>query len=201
MGMALAYFESRAEHYEEQNKKGLWNYFRTKEYRSVIELLAPAPGSSLLEYGCGSGYYTIRLARQFFLKILALDSSPAMLSALRLLIGNEKIEPVFIDIQTFETDRVFDAALAAGVLEFVENPEEVFSSCAKALRPGSKFVILVPTPGLGGAFYRQVHTLQGCPTYLRKIHEYDLLGTALGFQLERVQKPTTFSMVLQFVKT
>lgn len=44
-----------------QTPRGSW--IGETEYRFLTRLLAPAPGESLLDVGCGTGYFTRRFAR------------------------------------------------------------------------------------------------------------------------------------------
>ena len=45
------------------------------EYRLLVRLLQPAPGAALLDVGCGTGYFTRRLAREGF-DVTGIDASP-----------------------------------------------------------------------------------------------------------------------------
>jgi SAM-dependent methyltransferase len=51
---------------------------------ALLELLAPPPASTLLDFGAGTGLYAVELARlRPDLRVLALDEQPAMLERLR----------------------------------------------------------------------------------------------------------------------
>src|SRR5579862_6616473 len=50
----------------------------------VIELVAPAPGATVADVGCGNGAYLAELARRGFAgRVLGLDLSTGMLAAAR----------------------------------------------------------------------------------------------------------------------
>ncbi len=59
-----------------QTSRGGW--IGETEYRLLTRLLAPAPGESLLDVGCGTGYFTRRFARSG-LAVTGIDPNDAML--------------------------------------------------------------------------------------------------------------------------
>jgi SAM-dependent methyltransferase len=63
-----------------QTPRGRW--IGETEYRLLEELLAPAPGESLLDVGCGTGYFTRQFARRS-LSVTGVDFDPAMIGFAR----------------------------------------------------------------------------------------------------------------------
>ncbi len=59
-----------------ETARGRW--IGETEYRLLYQVLAPAPGDSLLDVGCGSGYFTRRLA-QDHLRVTGVDPDAGML--------------------------------------------------------------------------------------------------------------------------
>ncbi|MBI3918343.1 MAG: class I SAM-dependent methyltransferase, partial [Betaproteobacteria bacterium] len=60
--------------------RGRW--IGENEHRLLEALLAPAPGESLLDVGCGTGYFTRKFARRE-LPVTGVDLDPAMLDFAR----------------------------------------------------------------------------------------------------------------------
>jgi ubiquinone/menaquinone biosynthesis C-methylase UbiE len=52
------------------------------EYRLLYRLLAPTPGASVIDVGCGTGYFTRRLALDG-LRVTGIDPDPSMLEVAR----------------------------------------------------------------------------------------------------------------------
>lgn len=189
----IEYFESRARTYRKKSARGLWRIFRKVESRAVFQMLSPRKGERLLDLGSGAGYYSIPLKR-FGMKVLALDSSPGMLRELEAQgvetwLGRAEDAPEF---------QRFDSILAAGLLEFVEEPDAVIKKCARILEPGGKLVLLIPSAGISGIVYKASHEFQGCPVFIRKREDYIQLAEEQGFEFTASKRCTPISTVLAF---
>lgn len=94
----------------------------------------------VLEVGCGSGSFgaSIRASRY-----VGLESSPVAIAAARtrgLAVHQESIEA-----HAAREPGSYDVVCAFQVLEHVPNVREFLSSCLRALRPGGRLVISVPS--------------------------------------------------------
>lgn len=102
-------------------------------------------GARVLDAGCGTGSYTIELARTGY-AVTGLDASPALVAVAR-----EKSEraglPVTFqvgDVLNLPLTREYDAVLCRGVLNDIVDEtrrQEVFFSFARALRPSGILVL------------------------------------------------------------
>jgi ubiquinone/menaquinone biosynthesis C-methylase UbiE len=189
-----SYFESRAPAYQKRSEAGVWRRLRTREYKTVAKALSPQPHQRLIDLGCGAGFYAVRLKKDFQLKVVAVDSSAAMLQYF----AGHEINTVHSKIETLQTSEKFDLAVMAGVLEFVEHPEAVLKKCAELLSPGGRLVILIPPSGWLGRLYRTAHEFQGCSTYLRNERFYRRLAQNHGLIFESHRLATPISQVLSF---
>jgi SAM-dependent methyltransferase len=190
----LEYFERRAKMYRLESERGLWSLVRQREYACVARALALSGGLSIIDLGCGAGHYARLLHAEFGVDVLAVDQSPAMIEQVGTL-------PNWVGrVEDLPETRVFDRALAAGMLEFVDEPAPVFRKFAALTKPGGRLVVLVPCAGLSGAAYKAVHEWQGCPVHIRSARQYAYLGERHGLRLEREERCTPISMVLTFVR-
>ncbi|MGZ3721485.1 MAG: class I SAM-dependent DNA methyltransferase [Bdellovibrionales bacterium] len=189
----IEYFEKRAPFYRAKSARGIWRQFRRREFATVARLLSPRPGQRLIELGCGTGHYALGLRDQFSLNVFAVDSSPAMLRELE----QSGVETWLGEAEAVPEDRRFDSALAAGLLEFVEDPAAVFDKCARLLEPRGTFVLLVPVAGLRGALYKFVHEWRGCGVFIRPLREYIKLAERAGFELMEIRNCTPISSALE----
>jgi trans-aconitate methyltransferase len=101
----------------------------------IVELLAPKPGESILDIGCGDGALTERLAATGALMI-GVDASHAMIAAARAR-GLNVLE-ISADKLPFESE--FDAAFSNAALHWIPNAEAVIAGAHRALKPGGRFV-------------------------------------------------------------
>jgi len=188
------YFEARAKNYAKQSGRGLWNRFRQMEYSVVSDLLSGKAEESLVDLGCGAGYYATQLKKDFGFNVVGVDSSPSMLRHL----DNSGIRTILSTIESMPAAEKFDVALIAGVLEFIARPDLVFKKCAEIVKPGGRLVLLVPDDGVLGSLYRRFHEFQDCPTYLRSREQYVAMAKLKGFTLVKNRNCTPISQAIAF---
>lgn len=105
------------------------------------------PGQHLLDVGCGPGYATTELAQLVGAtgRVLGIDTSERFINHLRTraeAIGLPQVEAQVGDVQTMDLpEGSFDGAFVRWVLCFVSQPDKVIKAVARALRPGSAFVL------------------------------------------------------------
>lgn len=71
-----------AEQYDAWYRTPRGRWIGEGEYRLLYRLLAPAPGASVIDVGCGTGYFTRRLALDG-LRVTGIDPDPLMLEVAR----------------------------------------------------------------------------------------------------------------------
>lgn len=102
---------------------------------AALELLAPKPGESILDLGCGDGVLTKRIA-EAGADVLGVDPSDGMLAAARELgLNVEKA-----DGQALRFDARFDAVFSNAALHWMPNQKAVAEGVFRALKPGARYV-------------------------------------------------------------
>lgn len=142
-------------------------------------LLEPGRDHSILEVGCGSGFYTSWLAgrsREFE----AIDACEEMVQACRGL----GISAQCSSLEAWSSSRKFQRILAAGVLEFAQDPAEFLRAAERRLEPGGRLVLLVPHAGWRGWIYSWWHILLGCPARAISLRELRRLASIAGLVIE-----------------
>jgi ubiquinone/menaquinone biosynthesis C-methylase UbiE len=95
---------------------------------------------SLVEFGCGTGFYTGVLAEKAD-RIVATDNSPGMLA-----IAKERIKAPNVKFQIEDCQRTsfpdgsFDTTFMSLVIHFTE-PEKTLAEMRRVLKPGGKLII------------------------------------------------------------
>lgn len=146
---ALQYFSKRAQDYQRRVERGPLKLLRHRERSAVLELAKFRPHESMLDVGCGPGFYALEAKRQG-LKVCALDALPSMVAPLAGVID----EVLVGDIERLRLRAQFDCVVCAGVLDFVLNPARAFANLCRLVAPGGRLVLLVPRSGLRGWVYR-----------------------------------------------
>jgi len=125
----------------------------------IAERLAELPpGSSLLEIGCGTGWFGRALVRRG-MRVTGLDPSAAMLAHAR-----TRLPVVRGDAQRLPfPDRAFDAALLVGVLDFVPDPTSVLREARRVVR--HKVVVLALASGSWLGLRRRLRGRMGHPIF------------------------------------
>lgn len=118
---------------------------------AAIDLLAPAPGETLLDVGCGCGDTSLELARRVGAEgeVLGLDISAPMLDVARRRAkedGARGLEFREADAQTAALPRGRDAVFSRFGVMFFADPVAAFRNLRRALRPGGRLVFVCWRP-------------------------------------------------------
>ena len=95
----------------------------------------------LLDFGCGSGWYAKRMSDRGW-TVTAMDFNPRTAEQVAQRYGLRTLSGTLphADIE----DAGFDMVVMGALLEHVHCPHEVVGAAARALRPGGRFVAVVP---------------------------------------------------------
>jgi SAM-dependent methyltransferase len=145
MGYREHYETLLAEHYSWMS--GSWHDKISAEQARLIEF-GVHQGGLAVDLGCGPGYQAIALAELGFLRVLALDTSAALLAELRGHVGDRPIEPVEADmvrLSDFVPPAAADCVTCMGdTLTHLASRDAVaglFGAVRTALKPNGIFVL------------------------------------------------------------
>jgi SAM-dependent methyltransferase len=176
---AIAYFQGQATVYGAALARGLWAWQRHREASRLLRLGGPMAGRSVLDLGCGSGFYASRAADSGAGPVVAVDAAPAMIAA----IGDSRLQALVGDAATVTLGRLFDRIILAGLLEFVADPLAVLANARRHLAPGGRVLVLAPPDTVGGRLYRRFHRRHGMVITLFGADDMDGLGHAAGLMV------------------
>jgi len=111
------------------------------------------PGMTVLDVGCGSGLYSIAMARLVGPdgRVIAVDIDPDAITKLRERLAgsrlSRRIEPRLCsghDLGLDDLKSRFDLALAVYVLHHASDPSQLMANVRCALKPGGIFLVIEP---------------------------------------------------------
>jgi SAM-dependent methyltransferase len=109
------------------------------EFIEVLRMLAKRdPKGSLLEFGCGSGYFLEQAAR-YFERSVGVDFNEKAVNECQ----RRNLDARVIEIAELE-DQSYDVVATFQVLEHVPNPGETLRQLVRLLRPGGQLIVAVP---------------------------------------------------------
>jgi ubiquinone/menaquinone biosynthesis C-methylase UbiE len=149
----------------------------------AIEALALKPGAAVADFGAGSGYFTVRLARKVGPtgRVFAADIQPEMLSLLRARLARERLANVEL-VQSAETDprlpaRQFDLILMVDVYHELAQPQLIVGKLLASLKPAGRLVLL--------EYRKEDPAIPIRPEHKMSVAEARVELEAAGFQLDR----------------
>lgn len=112
------------------------------ETRLAFELFQPDPGSRILDAGCGTGNFSIKLAG-LGCQVTGIDISSDMLQiAEKKNLQLPKISYRQMDLYELDfPDCCFDGVFSMAAFEFIHEPEKAFNELYRVLKPGGRLLI------------------------------------------------------------
>jgi len=111
-------------------------------------------GSTILDYGCAHGHYTVNLAKRFpGLKFTGVDITQSNVDAATAWAKSEGLQNVsfclgYVDEGTIKGDKVkystYDCIIAEEVLEHLESPGDCINTLTKFLKDTGSFILSTP---------------------------------------------------------
>jgi SAM-dependent methyltransferase len=143
--LARATFDTVAERYDRVRP-----HYPRDVFDDIDGIGGLAPGSRVLEIGCGTGQATIDLATRGH-EVVAIELGASMAAvARRNLAGFDKTEVVEADFESWDLpDAPFDAVVSASAFHWID-PEPGFAKVADALAPGGAMAIIAVDQIAGG---------------------------------------------------
>jgi len=168
------------------------DFFKSLVWPSVVELLRPQPGESLLDIGCGNGVASHRLA-QAGAHVVAVDFSEEMVRVAKERHGSHHVEYRVVDATDIDALRAlgrerFDGALCNMALMDMADIGPLMTALASLLQPKGRFVFSVMHPCFNNPATVQMGELEDCQgvirtTYSVKISRYLTPFTQAGLAM------------------
>ncbi|MCX6085530.1 MAG: methyltransferase domain-containing protein [Caldiserica bacterium] len=138
-----ALFDSKADTYDSWYMTPLGAYEDELENALVFRHVGVVRGKTVLDVGCGTGLYSIRLS-EGGADVTAVDISPKMIEIARRK-AQDRGQYIWYDqadmIKLPYENRTFDMVVSIAALEFSADPLLALMEMARVLRPGGKLVV------------------------------------------------------------
>lgn len=136
-------FDSEAETYDQWYETPLGKFVDSLETQEIISLLHPTKGMNVLDAGCGTGNYSIKLARLGCV-VTGVDISEKMLAVARRKAkeSGHTINFINCNIESLPfASEQFDAVVSVVALEFVGNQQKALDELFRVVQKGGKVVV------------------------------------------------------------
>ncbi|MGB0715183.1 MAG: methyltransferase domain-containing protein [Phycisphaerae bacterium] len=141
----LFHSESALAHLQAAEDRHFWFASRNRYIDSFFQMQGVAPGSSVLEVGCGSGTVLRHLHHAGY-DVAGVELNPELADAARhrlpgtrVLAGNVCDESITRSLGAFDVVSLFD------VLEHAPDPDAMLQGCSRAMKPGGLLIGTVPS--------------------------------------------------------
>jgi len=139
----MAIFDKEAINYDQWYKTKLGAFVDEVETKLVLSLFKPTEGMKILDVGCGTGNFSIKLAEMGF-EVIGIDISEDMLAKARKK-ANEKglnIQFRIMDVYNLDfSDNTFDGVLSMAAFEFIKKPQDAYNEIYRVLKQSGKILI------------------------------------------------------------
>lgn len=121
---------------------------RVQKPEHVLDVLGVGPGQVVADVGCGSGYFTVRMAKRVGPsgKVYATDVQEEMLASLAKKIRAEKLSNVVPILASEEDARLpkaaFDLVLMVDVYHELQKPAAMLAQIRAALKPSGRLALV-----------------------------------------------------------
>lgn len=133
------------------------------ESEALFDLLPVTPQMKILDVGCGTGNYSLKMAKMGA-QVTGIDIAPNMLAQAKEKAGADTgASPVtFAQMEASAlayADNSFDAAISMAAFEFMPDVQRTFQEMLRVVRPGG--IIAIGTIQKGGDWYK-LYTSPAC---------------------------------------
>lgn len=139
----MSFDKKAAVEYDSWYQTKLGAFVDQVETKAVFDLFQPQPGEKILDLGCGTGNFSIKLAQKGC-QVTGIDISETMLER-----AAEKANKLDLDINFIKTDALnlefeanhFDSVFSMAALEFIEDLKKAVQEMKRVVKPGGKILL------------------------------------------------------------
>ncbi|MHC1720335.1 MAG: class I SAM-dependent methyltransferase [Clostridiaceae bacterium] len=153
----MAIFDEFASHYDDWYGEKKGSFIDKVETNIAFEMLEIKKGMKILDVGCGTGNFCIKLA-EAGCKVTGIDISEEMLAIARVKASEKKLQINFINMDVADLkfkDNEFDAVISMATVEFIHNVTKMIEEIFRVVKiEGQVFIGTINGDSDWGEFYR-----------------------------------------------
>ncbi|MGM0688740.1 MAG: class I SAM-dependent methyltransferase [Bacillota bacterium] len=139
----MIFDRDKAEKYDSWYATKMGSFVDEVETKTAFDLYRPQPGEITLDAGCGTGNFSIKLAK-YGCRITGIDISEDMLEIARRKAEAKRLQIAFLKQDVTDIgfeDNGFDGVVSMAAVEFIPNFRRAFKEIKRVVRPGGKILI------------------------------------------------------------
>jgi ubiquinone biosynthesis O-methyltransferase len=139
----MAIFDKEAKIYDDWYKTKLGNFVDEVETKCVLDLFKVQKGMKVLDVGCGTGNFSIKLAKMGC-EVIGIDISDEMLKVAKDKAKREGLNIKFYNMDVYNMkfeDNCFDGVISVTAFEFLKDPNKAIKEMFRVLKPNGYLLI------------------------------------------------------------
>lgn len=139
----MAIFDKEAKMYDEWYKTKLGNFIDEVETKCVFDLFKVQKDMKVLDVGCGTGNFSIKLAKMGC-EVIGIDISDDMLKVAEDKAKKEGLNIKFYNMDVYNMEfeyNYFDGIISVTAFEFLKDPEKAIEEMFRVLKPNGYLLI------------------------------------------------------------
>lgn len=139
----MSLFDSAAKNYDAWYQTKMGSFVDRVETECVLKLCDLPKGSKILDLGCGSGNFSIKLAKLGY-EVVGIDLSREMLSLASEKAQNEGLSIEFHEMNVYDIefdDESFDGVISVAAIEFIPKIQKAMDELMRVVKKGHPIII------------------------------------------------------------
>jgi len=166
-----------------------WDMYARFEY--TMEHAMPIEGRSFLDVGCGTGRYSLELARRGARKVVGIDISERMVDICQQRAKEEHLDSCCQFLQTdlleYQSDEIFDVCIGVGLFDYIREPLSVLAKMQDFVQ--DRAIMSFPKFWTWRAPVRKMRlSLKGCDVFFYTNERINTLLKQAGFASHTIDK-------------
>ena len=159
-----------------------WDMYERFNY--TLKHAEPIRDATFLDVGCGTGRYSLELARRGARRVVGLDIAEEMVKVCAERASKEALQEttsfIHTDLTAYQPDSRFDVAIGIGLFDYIKDPLPVLAKMR--LSVDGRAILSFPRRWTWRAPVRKARlALKGCDVYFYTAGEIEGLLRAAGF--------------------